>query len=142
MNVTKSLTYHYKTTDHRRLEKEKTQAGSAVTLQRPRHQGEGQVGTERDRAFNQWSLLNIHVQHSPGINRVERSPYTPALPFTWQLNNVLERKRQMMSIVGSIPRDVSVFPPASKEHHPGPPGHSDHRTSRGCTLYFHSLMDS
>lgn len=36
----------------------------------------------------------------------ERSPPTH---FAWQLDNMLERDRQMMSIVGSIPWDVSVF---------------------------------
>lgn len=37
-------------------------------------------------------------------------------PYTWQPNNMLERSHQMMSILGSIPWDVSVFPAANVEH--------------------------
>lgn len=58
-------------------------------------------------------------------------------PVPWQPNNVLERKRQMMSIAGSIPWDVSVFPAADKEHYTDPSGHSSHHSSIGYTLYCH-----
>lgn len=55
--------------------------------------------------------------------------------FPWQLNNVLERNRQMLSIVGSIPRDVSVFPAANEEHYTDPPGQSSYHTSRSYGTY-------
>ena len=41
----------------------------------------------------------------------------------------------MMSIVGSIPWDVSVFPAANEEHYPDPPGQSSHHMSRSYSTH-------
>lgn len=61
--------------------------------------------------------------------------------FTWQLNNILKRTRQMLSIVGSIPWDVSVFPAANEEHYTDPPGQSSYHVSRSCGTYCISAVE-
>lgn len=60
----------------------------------------------------------------PTTLMTESSPLYTFTHFPWQHNNMLERSRQMMSIVGSIPWDVSVFPAANEDHYTDPPGQS------------------
>lgn len=61
--------------------------------------------------------------------------------FPWQLNNILERICQMLSIVGSIPWDVSVFPAANEEHYTDPPGQSSYYVSRSYSTYCISTVE-